>query len=125
LFDVVVASITVETAGGGTTVNELVERIHARLGVESQFHMKLDQLVHDTLGRDWATARLERFDAKVASNSLRFIDALTIPSIATPLPEGVTNVSFVADAASGRVLHRVEMSAAGGLWRAAWPSERA
>lgn len=119
LFRVAIASIAVETSGGGTSIKDLAADVHARLGADAAAHMKLDRLIYATLGRDWTAADLEQFDLATAQSSLRCFDAATIPAVALPLPDGVSEVGFMADAAMGQVLTPEAMSIAGGLWRAA------
>lgn len=115
---VAVASLQVEAVGGGTSIAELVDEIRDRLGADAAAHVKLDTLVYATLGRDWRAARVARFDPDVAAKSLLYVDARTIPKVPTPLPAGVTGVSFIADVSLGVPMTPTVLASSGGLWAA-------
>ncbi len=93
----IIASMFVQTSGAGAGVFDLLDAIRPRLGGNLQLHLRLTRLVHQTLGTAWQTARNIRFDVEAASQSLRFFEGSSIPRVATPLPEDVSEVRFVAD----------------------------
>jgi hypothetical protein len=89
-----VVSLFVETAGGGLSLNVLVERIEARLGSRPELILKLHSVLADTLGTGLLEGLSQRFDEQLALSSLAFYDLSTIPAVRDPLPPGVTAVRF-------------------------------
>ena len=92
-----VASLFIETAGGGLSLNALVERIEARLGSKPELILKLHSVLADTLGTGLQEGLGQRFDEQLALSSLAFYDLCTIPAVRGPLPPEVTAVRFRSD----------------------------
>ena len=106
-----IASLFVERAAGGLTLSNLIDRASA--GLPSDEHSRLRLLVAETLGEDFEIALDRAFDAELAAESLRYYKSADIPSLAPPLPFGVSDVNFVADlsTASPIVPHEIQSSA--------------
>jgi len=109
----VIASMFVESSGAGASVFDLLDAIRQRLGRKPQLHLRLTRLVHQTLGTAWQTARNIRFDVEAANHSLRYFDGTSIPRVALPLPEDVSEVQFVADLERTKALVAKELSKVG------------
>lgn len=92
-----IASMIVETSGGGTSVFDLLDALRQRLVRKPHLHFRITRLVHQTLGDAWQTASNVRFDCEAAKASLRYFESTRVPTIPLPLPPNVTQVSFVAD----------------------------
>ena len=92
-----VASLFVETAGGGLSLSALVERIEACLGSKPELILKLHSVLADTLGTGLVVGLGQRFDEELALSSLAFYDLSTIPAVRGPLPPEVTAVRFRSD----------------------------
>jgi len=105
-----IASMFVESSGAGASVFDLLDAICPRLGGKPQLHLRLTRLVHQILGTAWQMARNIRFDVEAARQSLRYFHASSIPRIASPLPEDVSDVRFVADLERTKVLVPKELS---------------
>jgi hypothetical protein len=92
-----IASMFVQSSGAGASVFDLLDAIRPRLGGKSQLHLRLTRLVHQTLGTGWQMACNIRFDVEAARQSLRYFDGSSIPRVAIPLPDDVSEVRFIAD----------------------------
>jgi hypothetical protein len=108
-----IASMFVESSGAGASVFDLLDAIRPRLGGNPQLHLRLTRLVHETLGTAWQMARNVRFDVEAARHSLRYFDGSSIPRMALPLPEDVSEVRFVADLERTTALVPKELSKVG------------
>jgi hypothetical protein len=93
----IVASLFVETAGGGLSLKVLVERIEARLSSKPGLIVKLHSVLADTLGTGLLEGLNQRFDEQLALSSLTFYDLSKIPAVRGPLPPEVTAVRFRSD----------------------------
>ncbi len=93
----IVASIVVQRSGAGLSVFDLLDAICRKVALQPQLHLRLASQVHQTLGDSWQNARSVRFDYEAAKQSIQYYDSAQIPKVLLPLPEGVSQVSFVAD----------------------------
>lgn len=98
--EVVVVSLLVQRAGAGASVFDLVDDIRDGLGSQHELVTRLDDLVAESLGRDWRRATDDRFDPERAAESIEFYRAGDVPHIEEPLPDGVSSVQFIADLSS-------------------------
>jgi Putative PD-(D/E)XK family member, (DUF4420) len=94
-----VASVLMERSAGGQCVNDLIDDLRQRV-TDPDLLLRLDAVVAQTLGNEWRTAQEDRFDRQLAVESLRFLDARTIPSVPSGLPPEVTEVPFRVDLTS-------------------------
>jgi hypothetical protein len=94
---VLIASIFVEPAGGGVSLDDLCAEVKAKLENSPELLLRLDQVVAATLGRDWRFGQKEKFDRQVARDTLAFYDAQSIPKVSPYLPSGVSDVRFKSD----------------------------
>jgi hypothetical protein len=92
----ILASLVVESAGGGASVAELIEGIEARIAGNIAATLRLHEVIADTLGQALIGALGERFDRQLARATLFFFDLRRIPAIRDPLPLGVTDVRFIS-----------------------------
>jgi Putative PD-(D/E)XK family member, (DUF4420) len=118
----IVASVFVESIGGGMSLGNLFDETRALLASDPAVLARFDGVFYSTLGSGWAEALDERFDLELARSSLQFFDAMEIPR-AGDIPPTVLDVRFTSDLSALSPLPVVELSAAGGLLAAAIPSQ--
>jgi hypothetical protein len=116
-----VASIQVEPSVAGRTLLDLVDEISGRLS-DANDTIRLQTTVGAVLGTEWTEYSSARFDDALATSSLQFFRAESVPRVSVPLPSGVRSVEFVADLATSRPMTDEDMARAGGLWSAARPA---
>lgn len=116
-----IASVFVESSGGGTTIAELVERIRRRVP-NVQTRSRLDYVVASTLGTDWRIGAEAAFDSELASESLRYYLVESVPSLPPDLPTGVSDLQYVSDLSAAQALSDEEMLASGELFAATAPA---
>lgn len=92
-----IASVLLERASGGTSLEELLKRAHSRLHGNPALQAKVEQVVASTLGEGLPRAMGIAFDLELARQSVAFFAYGEVPSIAGDLPPEVTDVSFTAD----------------------------
>lgn len=114
---VLVASLFVERAGGGTCVADLTDQLRTRIS-EPALVLHLDRVIALTLGENWRSAIDDRFDQQLAAHSLAFYDAFAIPSLEAKLPLGVSDVRFKSDLTACTVIDPVLYRSQGGLFKA-------
>jgi hypothetical protein len=93
---VMIASVLVERAEGGSSVADLVDDIRSRIS-DPNMLIRLDSVVAQVVGHDWRSMQQVHFDLQVAIESFRFFDAASIPAVPIPLPPEVTEVHFRVD----------------------------
>lgn len=120
----VVASIVIQRSGAGLSVFDLLDAIRKKTSRQSQLHLRMTRQLHDTLGNSWQSARNVRFDYEAAVESLRYYEGSQIPKISLPLPEGVSQVSFVADFQNVTPIALKSLTNSGVLYRALFSKER-
>lgn len=96
--DVLVASVFVEDSNGGLSLVDLVDRIRATVS-DPDLVMSLDLRIASAMGHDWRTAAEERYDDKLAVQSLLFYEVGAVPSVPFDIPSGVSEVRFRSDLA--------------------------
>lgn len=96
-LSVFVASLYAEDCVGGTSLGDLWDRARYLAGSNANLRLKIDQICTEVLGSDWDRARDRSFDDDVAKDSLAFYDIRDIPKVPWALPDGVSDVRFVAD----------------------------
>lgn len=115
-----VASVLMERGAGGQKVNDLIDDIRQRIA-DPDLLIRLDTVVAATLGSEWRAAQEKRFDRQLAEESIRFLDARTVPSVPAGLPPEVTEVHFRVDLTNHALDEPEELREAGGLFAAAFP----
>lgn len=118
---VAIASVFVESSGGGATISALVERIRRRVA-NLQALRRLDYVVASTLGADWRTGVEAAFDSELASESLRYYMVESVPSLPSDVPTGVSDIRYVSDLSAAQALSDEEMLAGGELFAATAPA---
>lgn len=117
---VAIASVFVESSGGGPTVSTLVERIRRRVA-NPRALSRLDYVVASTLGTDWRPGVEASFDSELASESLRFYTVEAVPSLPSDIPRGVSHIRYVSDLSGAQALTGEEMLGSGRLFAATAP----
>jgi hypothetical protein len=90
----VLASLFVETAGGGLSLGALMSRLQARISSRPELIVKLHTVVADALGSALTQGLTQRFDEQLAISTLAFYDLSAIPAVRGPLPSEITAVRF-------------------------------
>ena len=117
---VAIASVFVESSGGGLKLATLLESVRRRVGSPGALR-RLDYVVASTLGTDWRTGVEASFDSELASESLRFYQVEEVPSLPSDVPHGVSDIRYVSDLSGAQALSVEEMCGSGDLFVAAVP----
>jgi hypothetical protein len=104
------ASLFVESSGGGLSLERLIFRVEARLAHNPSSIVKLYTVIADTLGAALPSALAQRFDEQLAFGSIAFYDLTTIPAVRGQLPMEVTAVRFRSDISSLAPLSPIEVA---------------
>ena len=119
---VAIASVFVESSGGGPTISTLVDRLRRRVA-EPRALMRLDYVVASTLGADWRPGVEAAFDAELASESLHFYTVEAVPSLPSDIPSGISDIRYVSDLSGAQALTSEEMLGGGDLFVATAPAD--
>jgi len=114
---VLVASVCVERAGGGTSLRDLMAKVKARLASAPDIVVRIDSVVAATLGQGLLAGLEEAFDEQLAAESLAFYKAEAIPKPGQ-VPIGVSEVRFVADLSAVTPIDPAMSGGADGLFDA-------
>ena len=116
----VVASLFVESSGGGRTIASLLQQIRVRVS-EPRALMRLDHVVASTLGTDWRVGVDASFDSELASGSLRFYRVEDVPHLSSDIPRAIFDIRYISDLSATEALTCVEMVGYGDLFGAVLP----
>lgn len=105
------ASVFVESSGGGKSLRELIENIESSLVGCEDLILKLQETISGTLGEGLHAAMSARFDDRLAFSSLQFYDLATVPAIRGDLPPEVSGVHFRSDLTHSAILSEVQIEA--------------
>ncbi len=119
---VAIASVFVESSGGGPTISALVDRIRRRLAKPKTLG-RLDYAAARTLGAEWRDGVEAAFDSELASESLRFYAVEAVPSLSSNIPPRVSDIRYVSDLSGARALTREDMVGSGELFAATAPAD--
>lgn len=92
-----VASLFVDSAGGGTSVRELMARIEDHLVENPEAATRLRETVAATMGIALRPCLDVRFDEAVARASLQWFDLRDVPAIRGELPDGISGLRFTSN----------------------------
>ena len=106
----ILASLFVETSGGGLSLEGLISRVEAHLTCYPRSIVKLHTVIADTLGTALPSALSQRFDEQLAFGSVAFYDLALIPAVRGALPSEVSAVRFRSDISSLTPMRRVELA---------------
>jgi hypothetical protein len=121
---VLVASLFVESAAGGTSVIELFEEIRADASGDTALLLHMDRVLRLSLGSAWRQGVEERFDRQLAAGSLRFFDARGVPAIDAPIPSEVSDIHFRADLTNLQPIDLAATAAERGMFEAILPGQQ-
>jgi Putative PD-(D/E)XK family member, (DUF4420) len=96
---IIVASLFVQPSAAGVSLGDLYRDIRLSCGRRLASIEHIDQVVFGTLGDTTPRALEERFDYDLAARTLAFFEANSVPRVATPVPDEVTDVRFRSDLA--------------------------
>lgn len=111
----VIVSVIVNRAGGGTTISDLIDELRFRFSGSPHRILRLYRVVTLTLGDRWREAELDMFDRAAARQSLAFFRPSDIPMVNPDLPAGVSNVRFSSDLTGKTPYSNREARTLGGL----------
>jgi hypothetical protein len=115
--EAIVASLFVESSGGGVSLGDLIQRIKVFLIKNPELEEKLDYIVANTLGNLLRQSMNYRVDYQLAQESLIIFNAQSIPKISEPLPAGISDVHFKVDLTRCRPSSKQELLDAGGIFK--------
>ena len=111
-----VASLFVEHAAGGLSLEGVLREISDRVGHRPDLILKLHELTADALGAQLASALLVEFDTRVSDASLGVYEAASVPAVRGTLPGGVSEVRFRSDLGACTAVAADEIGRLGGLF---------
>ena len=100
-----VASLFVDSAGGGTSVRELLARIENRLSATPEAAARLRETVAATMGAALRPCLDVRFDEAVCHASLQWFDLRDVPAIRGEMPAGISSVRFTSNLGAAAPTH--------------------
>lgn len=118
----IVASLFVESVGGGLSLLRLTDDIRAILASDPVLLTQFDAVFYATLGANWSDAMEECFDLELANESLQFFDSAAIPTIDASIPHTVNDIRFTSDMSAVSPLMLDSLRSEGGLFAAAVPA---
>ena len=110
-----IVSVLVNRAGGGTSVDDLIDELRSLLSGSPHRLLRLYKVITLTLGARWREAELEMFDRFAARQSVTFYRPSDVPMVSPDLPPGVGNVRFSSDLTGAPSYSNGEVRALGGL----------
>lgn len=113
--DALIASLRVERAGEGLSLENLLEHVQGQLA-EPERAFKVERIIAETLGSNSESAMRTSFDVEVALGSLQFFSVDEIPSPPQDLPPEVSNLRFTADLSTCSDLDPKEVRRASGMF---------
>jgi len=115
---VLIASLFVNKISKGCNIFSLLDKIQERLGDESLLIQRVNQIVSATIGSGWRQAVDMNFDTEIAASSLAYYNHSSIPSVQSPLPQGITKVHFQADLSLCKPINILRIHDRGALFNA-------
>jgi hypothetical protein len=91
-----IASVNVQEVYDGVSVIDLLDSVLAKVKSPELIN-KIWGIVFDTLGQSYIRSDLRKFDYLTAKKSLKFFNAISVPSPNFNLPPGVSSVRFIAN----------------------------
>lgn len=116
---IVVASVFVERVGGGVSLRQLFDDTRALLQTDAPVVSRYDTVFYRSLGSEWTDAMDECFDWELATDSIAYYPADSIPHPENPTPQTVFDVRFRSDLGSVAQLSAQDLRELGGLMAAA------
>jgi hypothetical protein len=115
----VIASVLIEASGEGVSLVELLEQIRVQLSGRADLMLRVEKVVGLTLGESWRHAIEERFNYRLAEESLSFYEPEQIPQISSDIPSEVSEVRFRSDLTGQHPADTTSLRATQGLIRSA------
>jgi hypothetical protein len=116
----VLASVVVERAGVGTTIEDLVDMAEEFVGYGEDLHVKLAAGVVAAIGSDWPLASRMGFDFEQATSMFALFNCSDVPRIATEsVPQNVSRVRFDTRLDDVTALRADEIAHLGGIAQSA------
>jgi hypothetical protein len=120
---IVIASLFVERAGGGVSLNRLFDGTRQLLSGDLNLTIQFDASFYGALGSGWSDAMDESFDWELAQESLAFFEAGLVPKVEGAIPPAVSGVRFRSDLSGLVPLEQTSLLGLGGLLAAARQGE--
>ena len=116
---IVISSTFVERSGGGLSLRNLASEVRSLLVHDPNLVARFDAVFYGYLGSGWADVLDEAFDRELATASIAFYSADSVPRPENPNPQAVFDVRFRSDLGSARPITDEELGALGALFRSA------
>jgi len=113
----VVASVFVERASGGTKLFALQSDIRDRLSGDVTAIERFDRIFYASLGANWKNAVDDSFDEELAEESFALFNAFDVPSV-SGVPGSVSEVRFRSNLSNVTQVSRTHLRSLGGLFAA-------
>jgi hypothetical protein len=114
---VIIASLFVESSGGGLSLSELIQEIKGVLINNPELEEKLDRVVGRTLGNAIHQSMNYRFDRQLAEESILFLSTDSVPKISGQLPVEISDVHFRVDLGRCNPISKEELMMAEGIFK--------
>lgn len=111
-----IASILVERDEGGKSVIDLVEEIRDEIFQDTSALAHFEITLARALQAVWSRAAEERFDYRLATDSIRYFDTNTIPSVPQPIPKEISHVRFRVNLEGIESIDRTSLASVGRLF---------
>lgn len=98
---VTVVSIMTTRTDLGTSLRDLVSRLEVKLALDPKRQLRVHEMIAATLGAHWADHAATSFDETQATQSLRTLDAASVPRV-EPGPMEVVRVELTVNCAGVR-----------------------
>ena len=112
---IVVASLFVERVGGGVSLRKIFDDTRALLLGDPELVSRYDTIFYSSLGSGWADAMDECFDWELATESIAYYPAESVPRPENRTPQTVFDVRFRSDLGSVTPFEGRELQRLGGL----------
>lgn len=118
---IVLASLMLEESDSGVSVGEMMALVLGRLEGTPALKRKVTATVCRSLGRELDSGTAVRIEPGQARSKLRYYDAASVPCVASPVPDAVTDVRFRVDLTAVQPLTIIELQSAHGWWASMLP----
>jgi hypothetical protein len=119
---IVICSVFAERAGGGVSLRKMADDIRGLLAGDATLVARFDAAFYSSLGSGWAEVMDESFDWELATGSIAFYSAESVPRPHNPKPQAIFEVRFRSDLSSATPLTAEQLTALGPIFIAALPA---
>jgi hypothetical protein len=95
--DAWIVTVPVTRLGSGASIHDLADELRGRVADDVELVAKVDRVLMEELGSNYASAAAERFDLEEAMSGLELYDVKSVPCVEVPLPDGVISARMVVN----------------------------